>query len=166
MSVDLARRSFLQGARNKALPIRPPYSKNETHFVDHCTRCQECVAVCETNIISIGSGNLPQVSFDNDECTFCEKCSDVCPTKALDKLQNKAFTTSIKINEQCFTYSGVCCQSCRDACDVSAIKFDFLSEVIPKPIIDTDACNGCGACVSVCPPDAIKIIQKQESSNE
>lgn len=166
MGVDLARRQFLRVSASKELPLRPPYSAQEEHFVEHCTRCHECVRVCETKVISIGSGGLPQVDFANDECTFCEKCSDVCPSSALDKLVNNAFSTTVAVNDKCLAANNVACQSCRDVCDESAITFDFFSQVIPTPTINSDACNGCGACISSCPQESIHIIKKEETCDE
>ncbi len=166
MAIDYAKRSFLRASVSKELPLRPPYNAGEQYFIDQCTRCNECVDACETKIIEIGSGGFPRVNFVNDECTFCEKCSDVCQVNALDKTVNKPFLTDIAISDKCLAANDIYCQSCRDVCDEVAIKFDFFSERIPKPDIDLDACNSCGACVSICPPNAINITTTKERFNE
>lgn len=166
MAVDYAKRSFLRARISKELPLRPPYNAGEQQFIEQCTRCNECVDVCETKIIEIGSGGFPRVNFADDECTFCGKCSDVCESNALDTTANQAFSTDITVTNQCLAQNEVYCQSCRDACDELAIKFDFFSERIPKPQIDLEACNSCGACVSICPPNAINITITKERFDE
>ncbi len=166
MGINYDRRQFLRVSHSKDTPIRPPYNGGEQHFIDHCTRCSKCVETCETQIITIGSGGLPQVNFAAQECTFCELCSDICPTDALDKNKYEAFHTAVNINKSCFASNDIYCQSCRDVCDESAIKFDFFSERIPTPTIVHDACSGCGACVSVCPPNAINITITKERCDE
>ena len=30
---------------------------------------------------------------------------------------------------------------------------------MPRPIIDTDECTGCGICVDACPNDVLDIVQ-------
>lgn len=166
MDVDHSKRHFLRVSRHKEAPIRPPYSGSEDHFVEHCTRCQECVSVCESKVIVIGNSGFPHIDVTHNECTFCELCSDACPTDALDKSQNKAFNTTISIDNRCFASNNIACQSCRDVCDESAIVFDFLSQVIPAPQVSHDACSGCGACVSICPQNSIKLMKKEETCNE
>ncbi len=31
-----------------------------------------------------------------------------------------------------------------------------------QPEIDVDACNGCGACIAVCPVGAVSVTARQE----
>ncbi|MDU3250841.1 MAG: 4Fe-4S binding protein, partial [Haemophilus parainfluenzae] len=35
-----------------------------------------------------------------------------------------------------------------------------------KPILDLESCNGCGACLSVCPTKAIKILNFETNIDE
>jgi ferredoxin-type protein NapF len=74
-----------------------------------------------------------------------------------DLAQSLPWSIRASIKDSCLTYEGVWCQSCKDACDPRAISFIMAVGQVPKPLIDTDACTGCGACVSPCPSNAIQI---------
>ena len=56
----------------------------------------------------------------------------------------------------------VVCQSCQDSCEPEAISFEYLQSKSPQPKIELDKCNGCGACVSICPQSAIELTPKSE----
>ena len=57
----------------------------------------------------------------------------------------------------------VVCQSCQDTCETEAISFKYIHSKIPQPQIELDKCNGCGACVSICPQNAIELTPKLET---
>ena len=77
---QLLRGQFLQSLHSENAKIqginaiRPPWSVNEEDFTDKCTRCGDCILVCETQIIVKGDGGFPEIQFDKGECTFCQKC--------------------------------------------------------------------------------------------
>lgn len=55
--VDLSRRGMLTGSwRNASAGIRPPWSKEDSHFLAHCLRCDACIQACETDILQRGQG--------------------------------------------------------------------------------------------------------------
>ena len=60
------------------------------------------------------------------------------------------------VSSACLTLRGVACQSCRDACPQSAIRFR-PSRAIAQPEIDSERCTGCGDCIAPCPTDALVI---------
>jgi ferredoxin-type protein NapF len=154
-SIDQSRRNLF--SRRKTNVIRPPWIKTDQLFTDNCTRCDKCITACETSIIKQGDGGFPEIDFSLGECTFCQKCVDACPEPVFERAQSLPWSITASIKERCLTYEGVWCQSCKDACDPRAISFIMAVGQVPKPVIDTDACNGCGACVSPCPADAIII---------
>ena len=41
---------------------------------------------------------------------------------------------------------------------MNAIRFRLQLGGVAKPILDLESCNGCGACLSVCPTKAIKFL--------
>ncbi len=154
-SINQSRRNLF--SRRKSNVTRPPWSKTEQEFTDNCTRCDKCITACETQIIKRGEGGFPEIDFNLGECTFCQLCVDVCPEPVFDLAQSLPWSIRASIKDSCLTYEGGWCQSCKDACDPRAISFIMAVGQVPKPLIDTDACTGCGACVSPCPSNAIQI---------
>ncbi|MCL1145173.1 ferredoxin-type protein NapF [Shewanella marinintestina] len=144
-------------SRNKNDAIRLPWVKSSVEFTDLCTRCDKCIEACETQIIIKGGGGFPQIDFSIDECTFCQKCVDVCKEPLFEDLNNVPWQITANIQEKCMAYQGIWCQSCKDACDTSAISFTLSIGKAPLPNIDKDACTGCGACVAPCPSNAILL---------
>ena len=71
--------------------IRPPGSLDETHFLDRCIRCGDCMKVCPTNAIhpaALEGGVeslwtpvlVPRIGYCEPNCVLC---SQVCPTGAI-----------------------------------------------------------------------------------
>ena len=96
--VDISRRFLL---RHSLLSNQQslPWLKNPKTFVTECTRCQQCIAACENNIIVIGVGGFPTINFKNGECTFCYKCADVCEEKLFKPITSTAWQQQISIDE-------------------------------------------------------------------
>lgn len=156
--VDASRRALLKGRFRHEPALRPPWAVSERLFTQLCTRCGECQRVCETAIIRLGDGGFPEVDFSRGECTFCQVCVNACPESALDKSQPfPPWESSASIGHECLGLKGIYCKSCGEVCEVGAIGFTFNSGRIPVPKVDREACNGCGACVSICPVEVIKV---------
>ena len=155
----MLRRNFLRRAVGKPPQQETvlPWLIDAESLTDKCTQCAKCLDACPEDIIVKGSGGFPTVDFKQGECTFCAKCADVCPEALFDTTQAQPWLLAPAISDECFPKHSIVCQSCRDACEYSAIKFDFLSHSIPAPQVDTDKCSGCGACVSTCPKNAISL---------
>ncbi|WP_133406297.1 ferredoxin-type protein NapF [Parashewanella tropica] len=153
--VNLGRRRLF--SRKKSDAIRPPWVKQGIEFTDLCSRCDACIDVCETHIIFRGDGGFPEVDFNKGECTFCEKCVSACNEPIFDRTQSQPWSIKAQIQQTCLALNGVWCQSCQDMCEPEAIRFEYRLNQTPSPIIDTEACTGCGACVEPCPSNAIKI---------
>ena len=71
--------------------IRPPGSLDESHFLDRCIRCGDCMKVCPNNALhpatleggleSVWSPVLvPRIGYCEPNCVLC---SQVCPTGAI-----------------------------------------------------------------------------------
>jgi ferredoxin len=56
------------------------------------------------------------------------------------------------------------CNPCEAACNFGAIKIG--DPITQLPIVDEDACTGCGLCVAQCPGLAIFIVDKTYSDTE
>lgn len=177
--IDLGRRSLFKGQyKPSASMLLPPWSVGQTKFLELCTRCGDCVSECPENVLMPGSGGFPTTNFKHNECTFCGDCVDACSTGALIRAVNvdghvsspnnsdlaaKAWQQAPVVSDQCLTLKGVVCRSCGEACDPEAITFNWGSASaggsrgIATPIVDNDLCSGCGACISICPNDALTM---------
>lgn len=187
--MDLSRRALFRGrVKSKASapiePIRMPWMIAMDDFIDRCTRCAKCIETCPEGVIKKGDGGFPTVDFQQGECTFCTECVDVCPEPVFKDTATQPWSWVAVISEErsesqpansltfdgvCMAHQGVVCQSCKDVCDVRAIQMRYLSSSTPVPTIDVDICTGCGACVSVCPTDAISMqesVKKSVSTKE
>lgn len=153
--INQSRRNLF--SRRKSQVIRPPWSRADVEFTDICTRCDKCIYACETKILSRGDGGFPEVSFSQDECTFCGNCAKVCPEPIFTDIEETPWQIKASIDQSCLANSGIWCQTCKDACDSRAISFTASIGQAPKPVVDTELCNGCGACVAPCPNQSIKL---------
>lgn len=66
--------------------------------------------------------------------------------------------TIARIGAGCVEPKGVTCRRCGDECDARAIAFRPIGGGKAKAVLDADACTGCGACVTVCPAQAITMV--------
>ncbi|MCK5666106.1 MAG: ferredoxin-type protein NapF [Thiotrichaceae bacterium] len=145
------------GKVSAPLPVRPPWAINETEFIEACTRCGECVKQCPVNVIRIADGSFPEMNFSTSGCDFCEVCVAVCVPAALKLGQAAPFDSIAVINNECFSERGVICRSCGEVCEIQAIHFKQVVGGVTHVVMNTDSCNGCGECVSICPANAITI---------
>ncbi|QIZ76897.1 ferredoxin-type protein NapF [Ferrimonas lipolytica] len=143
-------------------PIRMPWTVVENDFLANCTRCNQCIDACEPKIIVKGSGGFPSIDFSHNECTFCQQCVQACPEPVFRSIDEQPWQLKAQINDGCLAQQRVECRSCGDSCEPQAIRFKLTVGMAALPQIDLDQCNGCGACVSVCPTTAITMISKQE----
>ena len=96
---QLLRGQFLQSLHSENAKIqginaiRPPWSVNEADFTDKCTRCGDCILVCETQIIVKGDGGFPEIQFDKGECTFCQKMCFSLRTTDFSFIRRRALGT-------------------------------------------------------------------------
>jgi len=167
-TTTISRVAFLQG-RWKKLPIRPPWSVMEQEFIASCTtECRACEQACPENIIVLGRGRYPYIDFTKGECTFCERCVDACESGALAKnFSEQPWLIKATINmDACITNQQIICRSCEECCDVSAIKFIPKIGGVSSPSLSADNCTGCGACISVCPSQAIAIQQNTDPDHK
>ncbi|WP_252176396.1 ferredoxin-type protein NapF [Endozoicomonas sp. 4G] len=170
--VDLDRRGFLTGKTASAPiepPARPPWSVQEPLFTDLftdlCSRCGQCIAVCETGLLIRGSGGFPEADFRKAGCSFCEACLKSCPTDAISKHNKTPWPLKPVISDQCLALKQVHCRTCSEMCDPTAIQFHYQTGGVAQPAIDPDPCTACGDCVSSCPVDAIAMTARENADD-
>ena len=153
--MDLSRRNPLFGRKPQApTALQPPWATSR--FTEDCTRCGECIVACPTGLLRKGDGGFPQPDFRQAECDFCEQCVTACQSGAL-QLQGQAWAYRAGISAQCLAHRQVECRVCGEGCPQQAIRFRLQLGKMAQPQLDGDLCNGCGACVSLCPAQAITV---------
>jgi ferredoxin-type protein NapF len=160
-SPTLPRRAFLFGRPTIEAPVfRPPWALSEDIFAQTCTRCDACVHQCPEHVLARGCDGLPRFLAGSGECTFCRACVDACDSGALDPRQTSPWNHRVSVDGACLAARGVVCSSCRDICPEAAIALPPAAR--GGAMIDPALCTGCGACVAVCPANAISL-QNQPS---
>jgi ferredoxin-type protein NapF len=158
MAASINRAQFLRGDFNgRRSPLRPPWAKSESEFVETCTACDQCRSACPEKIIVKGRAGYPLVDFARGECVFCERCVEACHTGALEKTADQPWDIKAEISPACLTTKGVVCRSCSEHCESRAIRFIARLGEVARPQINSQGCNGCGACVAVCPVAAVEM---------
>jgi ferredoxin-type protein NapF len=149
--------------------IRPPGALDRHRFINSCTGCHACAAVCPAKAIRPSRSGFGPVRLDYSRsgCRYdCTKCNAACPTGALRRLTllDKQW---LKIGEaavdesRCTVYTHKTeCTLCADACPKGAILLTPDRHGIKKPVVAGFHCIGCGACQAVCPapPGSICVM--------
>jgi ferredoxin-type protein NapF len=174
---------FLRGdIQGKHKPFRPPWAVPEPYFTDFCTRCDQCIEACFDELIVKGRGGYPQMDFTQGGCDFCADCLNACEASALKQIPDEQACSEApedkkplqaqylppwylkaKIDlENCLSMNGTICRSCGESCDHSAIRYDIRLGGVAEPMLNAAGCNGCGACISVCPTQVISLYNNKE----
>jgi ferredoxin len=182
----LARRAWLalgSGGLFAALPLhlwasrsrllRPPGAVGEAAFQGGCIRCGSCTRACPTGIIqpavrhSDGTGLLaPYLHFSGpDYCRQdCNLCGRVCPTGVIRPLplaeKNRRVIGIAAIDlADCYLTVEKECGICVARCPRAAIVDTFNRKTYTTAVeVLREKCNGCGACVGICPPKVIRVV--------
>lgn len=163
--MDARRRSILRGrwadaaACAPAPPARPPWAlRPDDAFTLACTRCSDCVRACPENVLAVGDGGYPVISFAAAGCSLCGDCRRVCAPGALQgEAPQLAFSWRAHIEDACLARHGVECRICGDACELRALRFVPTHGSVAEPQLQLSSCTGCGACVAVCPAGAVAL---------
>lgn len=161
------RSRFLRGQWHvKTAPLRPPWSVEDSRFVESCEgclRCGDCITVCPENILVSGPASFPVVDFSRGGCSFCGKCAEACPAGVFRSTAEQPWALKANIKESCVSMKGVECRSCGESCEAEAIAFRLVVGGVAQPQITDEACTGCGECVAICPVGAISILKTEKN---
>jgi ferredoxin-type protein NapF len=91
---------------------------------------------------------------------LCGDCVAACGGKALtaDPATDRPWELVAAIGDACLARRGVVCRSCGESCSEDAIYFRLRAGGVAEPLLEQDACTGCGWCVGVCPTHAVLVI--------
>ncbi len=186
-ATGLTRRQVLAGATGGAAAlllargrstavIRPPGAVEEERFLALCVRCGRCIGVCVTNGLQPAAseagiaGILTPVmknrqGGERGGCdNGCNACGTVCPTEAIRPLSllEKSFAkmgTARVDRTRCLAWHDrIACLACEEICPYAAIDVD-TKDGIGRPVVQPDACMGCGLCERVCPVEGRAAIE-------
>ncbi|MBI5649224.1 MAG: 4Fe-4S dicluster domain-containing protein [Chloroflexi bacterium] len=142
--------------------VRPPgaLAPNEL-FRAACLRCGKCVSACPHQTIRQNNERLPYIDGINGWCFFCMDCGIACPTGALRPVDphSTKLGTAIIDRARCLAWTHLECHACYDQC--VKLKQAITLDAQKRPLVDLKRCNGCGACVTVCPQSNLEGRSKE-----
>lgn len=168
-----------QEARAHPYALRPPGALLEKDFNAACIKCGQCVNACPYDTLKLaGSGGnlpigMPYFEPRNIPCYLCPDipCMKACPTGALSPelkdINDSRMGLAVIDLENCLSWKGLRCEICHRECPLKgkAITLELHPRAQSKhtmfyPIVNSDACTGCGICEKACPTTeaAIRIL--------
>lgn len=157
---------------SKPRQLRPPGAVDEAAFQGGCIRCGSCTRVCPTQIIQptvepseIAGFLVPHVQFrGTGYCRQdCNLCGQVCPTgviRSLGVAEKNRHVIGLAVIDRPNCYlalekeCGICIARCPRAALVDVFDYRTYQASIE---VRAANCNGCGACVGICPPKVIRV---------
>jgi ferredoxin len=156
----------------RRLPLRPPGAVDEVAFEGGCIRCGSCARVCPTRIIQPAVADGPATGLLAPHLRFrstayclqdCNRCGLVCPTGVIRPLtlpekNNHVIGLATVDLSACLLTLDKECGVCIPRCPRAAIVDSFAYQTYTVSIqVLAEKCNGCGACVGICPPKVIRV---------
>ncbi|MBC8331326.1 MAG: 4Fe-4S dicluster domain-containing protein [Anaerolineae bacterium] len=137
--------------------LLPPGAQDSTIFKAICIRCGKCVAACEQKAINFDEAGFPFMDALQGWCDFSGDCTKACPTAALLPFNPDIakIGTAVIDTDRCIAWNltcQLCCGLCIRVCD--ELQQAIYRDEDGNPHIDPVRCNGCGACVTICPRSA------------
>jgi ferredoxin-type protein NapF len=80
-----------------------------------------------------------------------------CPKGIAAREPDEPSRLKAAILESCLAARGVTCHTCGDACIERAIRFVPEPGGVARPHVAFASCTGCGACVGMCPVNAVTL---------
>lgn len=156
-------------SRGESSLLRPPGAQGESDFMARCIKCGKCIEACPYQALKPADNEAgmavgtPRIDARDQACRLCEDfpCVDVCPTGALRDVSARSdvrMGVAVIDEEGCIAFQGMRCEVCYRACPLidQAIVIDYRMRegdaihTLFAPVIDEDACVGCGLCVERC----------------
>lgn len=170
----------LAPVKNKKRPERavdpvPAGAKSLANLNSHCTACQLCVRSCPNGVLQPSTKlemfMQPVMCFTEGYCRpECTKCSDVCPAGAILPVTEDV-KSSIKVGTAvvdaalCISAAaGQHCGLCSRSCPAGAIEMVEGSNGNYRPVVNEQACIGCGSCEYHCPVGTAGHIRSDHSA--
>ncbi len=156
----------LPGVPDRPAAVLPPGAIDRKTFNMKCVACGLCIAKCRGDCLapstSLKRFGQPEMDFRKGYClTGCDyACGKACPAGAIVVPVPKAERKNVHMGHAIWkkdlcirTTDEVQCTACARKCPVKAIHI-----VKGFPVVDKDACIGCGACEHVCPARPMPAI--------
>lgn len=146
----------------KDAPIPPPWTRDPGPANRGiCDGCGDCIEACPEGILVSGKTGHPEVDFSQGACSFCGDCADACRGNLFSEREWAPWFLTPLIGMECLALKGTACRICRDCCFQGAIQFlSEPGEPLGPEVVAKD-CTGCGACVYVCPVEAIGMVEER-----
>lgn len=135
--------------------VRPPWTR-DAMLRESCTGCGLCREACMPGIIELDAERRPYVDFQRGGCNYCGACAAACAEDLFDA-DRAPWPLRAQVDGPCLTMPAATCGLCHAMCLADAVRFHATAAGTRVAEIDAALCNGCGACVSVCPTDAIAM---------
>ena len=179
------------GGAQSAPCVRPPGALPEKDFLATCIRCGRCADACPNRCIAAftaeasadlaiepgpGQRGTPVIFPRRQACMLCNGlpgetllCTTACPTGALQPVRKEEEAIQAQVDMGtaqvdtylCYSYNGASCGACVRACPFEGAA--LRAELWEKPVVDPQACVGCGLCERACVryPQAIRVQPRQ-----
>ncbi|MFA6289051.1 MAG: 4Fe-4S binding protein [Opitutaceae bacterium] len=153
--------------------VVPPGAANLGRFLDRCTACHLCISACPTQVLrpallEYGLAGLlkPRLDYETAFCNFdCIRCGEVCPSGAIlplapaDKQAARIGVADFHSSRCIVVTNGTDCAACSEHCPTKAVSTEPYGNNLRLPVLNQDACIGCGACEYACPVRPVKAIR-------
>ena len=90
-------------------------------------------------------------------CNGCTACASQCPTAAIAGARDGLHVIDPRLCIECGVCGLICpVEAVLDAQGARAVRLPRSQR--PRPVVELEACNGCGLCVDFCPFDCLCIV--------
>jgi ferredoxin-type protein NapG len=151
--------------------LRPPGGQDENHLLSTCIKCNRCISVCPTNVISVAeltdgliNARTPRLDYraaGRDRFSSGEIIEGVFKERGYE--EGRQILTDAHGANYCNF-----CNLCVENCPTGALgAFDPATQWIGLAKIATDRCiayervGGCRKCVDFCPFSAVSLDKSQ-----